>query len=954
MNKILQCFFIISFCLISINTIAQCDFSNTGIGNFDGVNYNNWSIYNSAGGENLATFSQESSKKFIHSGTESMKIDVSTAHNWGVRMFNNCNHSLNKDHLYTINFWVYGGNGKQIKVALQHINTGTVVIEEQVITLSSDTWKMYEVIITSTGTYSKGKVKFTFPNTGVYYLDDVVVTELSPNIPKNIKPTNANINYTGVVDNQITESSATFYRFTYAYATSDEAISSPYVQVKTGKRGSASTGISIEFKTSSKNIKAKFKEITTFTGGIYTLSFAVYKNGELYNVYKDVDDNIEFSFNDFSGNENSWRITMPSFAQVQFLGLEIDQTSNLENLGTDTRPVYVAIGNSITHGMGQTNLSTHLTYPWLVADSLNFHLYNWGIGGSKIHESVFDNFALSGITPDVVSILWGYNDFNCANANCNTDDYIINHTMKYYKNLITNLASTFPNATIIGILPTYSNTSAKSTIRSLDYLRTEQQKTITDLQKTYSNIHFFNGNDVTNQASLNDDVHLNDLGAIQVANGLIKELINQNTVNYEVIDTLVLRSEYEAIGDVIIDLNHSSEGTVNYKMITKNDHYSINTITGAISIKKTISDVVNKVTTHLIEINNGLTTYNITIVDAYDYFISKNSQYTVLEDHQEIIAEVGNPYTPYNNIWGKGSAVNGIDFRMAMLVHSNNPDSTIYIWDTPSKANAFGGASVWSYQNLFWGERYNLRENIGEFPIKIGNISSLMMKFDYEQLFGTETYKVALNHFLNKENYVAPFTKNDGDLFMVFDQIGNYIPPYNDYLADTLIGGKEYVLLHDSTGNIENDKGYQLRRAIIKNNGQYTAGSLDLNSLYKSFSSRGFLNQDLYFSHIQFGIEVTEGWGAVRINEFKMDYTSKVITSTNDKKTTIIKVYPNPSSKKLFVSGIENEISYKMINVLGNNVKNGIYVEEGINVNDLAKGTYFLIINGISYQVFIK
>ena len=53
------------------------------------------------------------------------------------------------------------------------------------------------------------------------------------------------------------------------------------------------------------------------------------------------------------------------------------------------------------------------------------------------------------------------------------------------------------------------------------------------------------------------------------------------------------------------------------------------------------------------------------------------------------------------------------------------------------------------FQNLFWGERYNLREDIGGFPIKIGDISDLNMKFNYEQLFGTETYKVALNHFLN-------------------------------------------------------------------------------------------------------------------------------------------------------------------------------------------------------------
>lgn len=940
----------------SFSVSAQCDFSSTGVGSFDGTNYTNWSTFTSAGSGDLATFSQESSSNFVHSGSESMKIDVSTSHNWGVRMFNSCDLPLTKDRLYTIQFWIYGGNSKQLKVALQHLNGGTVVISEQVVNLTSNTWKMYEVSITSDGTYSKGKIKFTFPNTGVYYLDDVIVTELLPDVPKVIDPTDQGIHYTGVAHNDITSSSATFYRFPYNYATNDESNQNPFVQVKTAKRAIASSGISIEFKTKSKNIKAKFKEITTTTGGVTTLSFAVYKNGTLHNVYTNNNDNVELTFNDATGTNNTWRITMPSFAQIQFLGLEIDQTSTLETLPTDNRPVYVAIGNSITHGVGQTKYSTHLTYPWLVADSLNFHLYNWGVGGSKVHESVFNNFSEAGITPDVVSVLWGYNDFNCAHVNCNSDNYIINNTMKYYETLMTNLASTFPNATIVGILPTYSNTPAKSSVRSLDYLRTTQQTLITELQKTYNNVHFFNGNGVTDSQSLNDDVHLNDLGAVQVANGLIKELIDQQVVNYEVIDTLILRSEYEAIGDEIIDLNHTYEGTQSYHLSASSNHYTIDPITGIISISTEIADVKNSVQLDVLTVTNGLTTYNISVVDAYDYFIAQHPEYTVLEDHQEIIAKDGSPYTPYNNIWGKGSAVNGVDFRMSMLVQPDKIDSTVYIWDTPSKANAFGGSSVWSYQNLFWGERYNLRENIGGFPIKINNISHLTMNFNYEQLFGTETYKVALNHFLNEEDYLAPFTENDGDFFIVFNQLGNYVPPYQDHLTDTLIGGKEYVLLHDSTGTIQTNipEGYQLRRAIIKNGQQFTNGALDLLALYKSFSSRGFLDEELYFSHIQFGIEITEGWGAVRMNQFNMDYQPKLITNTYKNQENNIKIFPNPSTEKIFITGIDNGEDYQLKNILGESVKSSQYNNNGIYVNGLSKGIYFLIIEGTSHKVLIK
>lgn len=864
--------------------VTGCDLTVDGIGGFDNNEYDEWNYFTSAGAGELGTFSQETNT--THTASGSLKIDVQTDHNWGVRMFQKCDYGLTKDYTYTTNFWVYGGKGKQVKVALQHHDVGTTVIAEHTVDLTSDGWQEYSVSIPSDGDYTKGKIKFTFPHTGNYYLDDVVITGEKPSVLKPIKPNDPQLRYTGVVYNNVTDESATFYRFPLDYATNNQNLSNPFVQATTAKRAAASSGISIEFKTNSKNIVARFRENTTITGGIFTLDFAVYKNGELYNVFTDTDDNIELSLQDNSGESNTWRITMPSFAQIEFLGLDIDETTSLEVLPPDNKPIYIAIGNSITHGMGQTNLSTHLTYPWLVADSLNYHLYNWGVGGSKVHESVFDNIAQTGFTPDVVSVLWGYNDFNCAHVNCNTDDYIINKTLVYYKNLMTNLASNYPNATIVGILPTYSNTAQKSSVRSLDYLRTEQATIVTTLQNTYDNITFFNGNDVTDANSLSDDVHLNDLGAEQVAYRLIKTIKELNAPERVITDTLVLRSEYEKVGELILDLNNEKEGEENYQINTGNDnsYYVIDPSTGELTIAKTINDQVETVHTDLLEIQVGTNMYNVKIVDSYDYFIYEHPEFTVLEEHQAVIKEEGNAYTPYNNIWGKGSAVNGQDFRMATLVHAGNPDSTIFIWDTPSKASEFGGSSVWCYVNMLWGERHGVRENLGDFPIRIGDISTFTMDFEYEQLFGTEKYKVALNHFLNEEDYVAPFTENDGDLFMVFDQVGNYIPSYNDILKDTIIGGQDYVLMHDSTGTIQNNtpEGYQLRRAIIKNDGQFKEGTLDIKALYNSFSSRGYLDENLHFSHIQMGIEVTEGWGAVRFNKFKMNLNE---TIPNEKPT---------------------------------------------------------------------
>lgn len=848
---------------------SQCDLSAIGIGTFDGASYDQWDKLSSQGGTSYGTFTQESGDTYA--GANALRADVTVTNAWQMRTISKCDYALTNGNTYSISFWLKGEIGDQVKVVLQENDNGTVEIATSTLDITSTSWEEYTINLTSDGNYVKGKFKFVFQDVGNYLLDEVTVSESTPSTPKDVAPNDPNIRYTGVGDLLVNNTKATFYRFTETFATTTYNVTSPrWSLVSDAKRAAASSGITIQFKTSSQTIKAKFIENITHTQGVTTLAFAIYRNGELYDYVTNNNDNVEFSISNPSGIMANWMITMPTFGQLEFLGLEIDQNTDLQPLNTDSRPVYVAIGNSITHGQGQTNLSTHKTYPFQVADSLGYHLYNWGVGGSKINEFVYDNFAGTGVVPDVVSILWGYNDVNCGACG---DDYITDGSLVFYENLVTNICTDFPDVQIVGILPTFTTTTFGSSIKNVTYLRTEQARILDELvaNNTCKNVIYFNGDDVTNAGSLADAVHLNDLGATQVADRIITELINVGAVTNEV-DTLVMRSEYEKGGDEIVDLNDFNEGLSSYAIISGNgsNYYTIDAATGKITIQNTISDIANVVHQDLLKVEIGSNTYNVTIVDGYDYFITTHPEYTVLEDYQATVETPGNPYTPYHNTWGDGSAVNGIDYRMATLVHTDNPDNTVFIWDTPSKAVDFGGASVWSYTSIIWGNRQGIREDVVGFPIRVGDIKSLNMNFDFEQLFGTQDFKIALNQFFTEEDYIAPFSANDGDFFMVFDQIGTWVPAYNDYLKDTLINGKDYAILHDSTGLIEKYEGYQLRRAIIKNNETYLSGTVDLKAIYNSFTSRGYLNEDLYFPNIQIGIEVTEGWGAIRVNEWDM------------------------------------------------------------------------------------
>ena len=56
-----------------------------------------------------------------------------------------------------------------------------------------------------------------------------------------------------------------------------------------------------------------------------------------------------------------------------------------------------------------------------------------------------------------------------------------------------------------------------------------------------------------------------------------------------------------------------------------------------------------------------------------------------------------------------------------------------------------------------------------------------------------------------------------------------------------------------------------------------------------------------------------------------------------------IKIFPNPSSDFIQVSGLNKTVDFKILDLLGKEIKKGtIYGDEKINIQDIAKGTYLL------------
>lgn len=424
------------------------------------------------------------------------------------------------------------------------------------------------------------------------------------------------------------------------------------------------------------------------------------------------------------------------------------------------------------------------------------------------------------------------------------------------------------------------------------------------------------------------------------------------------IDIEVFRTEYEQVNDEIYDINDTNEGSFNYSITAgnNNNYYQIDSATGVISIQNTINDNFNTVHTDVLTVTISSISYVITIRDAYDYYISNlGSDYVILDEHNETYIDNSNQWTTRNNLWGRGTAVPNSDFRIATIYQPNLPDSTILIWDVPSKASEFGGASVWSYNNVFWGNRKNVREDLTGFPFQISSLESLTVDFNFEQLFGNDKFKIAMNMFMTDEDVLTNFSNNDGDFFFVFDQNGTYVPNYSNTLPDITIDGKPFAVRYD----LNSENGYERRRVIVKDNEKYMSGNLDVKSLFDMFANEFFLNEDQFIYHLQFGIEVTDGFGVVRFNQLNVNAQFESLSVSNYDKDNI-HIFPNPVENMITIKSFSKPIkSVKLFNsaiqefnIVTQNFMNDY--EATLNLTSLKEGVYFLNINGTIYKVLKK
>ncbi len=305
---------------------------------------------------------------------------------------------------------------------------------------------------------------------------------------------------------------------------SDEVLKlRPKVSGFNPKKATGTTGIKIFFKTDSSKITLFFKPVENSLN--QGAQFGVSINGKWFksfNFWRKAKD-FKFTIEPDSGKKvNEYEIDLPSFADVEFSGIEINNQAKLYSIKRKKKKVYVALGDSITHGRGQKS-SSFLTYPFLLAEKLNYELYNLAVGGGKISvpagEMLKDWNKI-----DLITILIGYNDLHSAGKS-------IDRFKNEYNKLIDAIRKNHPKTPVFCISPLFTRkpVSKKTGINIVEFRKVVENIVQQRRQNGDKNIYLIKGDEITSEEFLRTDrpdpVHLSPKGASMLADRLYEIIV---------------------------------------------------------------------------------------------------------------------------------------------------------------------------------------------------------------------------------------------------------------------------------------------------------------------------------------------------------------------------------------------------------------------------------------------
>jgi lysophospholipase L1-like esterase len=319
----------------------------------------------------------------------------------------------------------------------------------------------------------------------------------------------------GIRYSERTDSGLRFHRFR------EDILNRPRKELGVNpKKTRNATGGVLTFCTDSETLSIRFDILDVSWVGT---AFGVYENGGLIREFFFPQKTAEVVLDVDSTQKglSCFEVTLPTHADAVFRNVEICDDAELKPVPESARPVYVALGDSISHGVGQEG-ATHKTWPFLLSEKLNAELFNLAVGGGKVSVPIAEMLE-DWSKIDLITVLVGYNDLHF-------DRKTPEAYRERYAELLDAIRAIHPETRIACITALYTERpESDKTGHSIQEFRDELIDLVRERQKADARLILIEGDQISSRANLRDGgvkdpVHLSVDGAAMLADELYKKL----------------------------------------------------------------------------------------------------------------------------------------------------------------------------------------------------------------------------------------------------------------------------------------------------------------------------------------------------------------------------------------------------------------------------------------------
>ena len=220
---------------------------------------------------------------------------------------------------------------------------------------------------------------------------------------------------------------------------------------------------------------------------------------------------------------------------------------------------------------------------------------------------------------------------------------------------------------------------------------------------------------------------------------------------------------------------------------------------------------------------------------------------------------VDGPYWAYNNVWGQGSLVNGVDYTQSITINNSTfPNDTILSWSWPPADNYY------AYPEIVYGSTgYQLNPDVQS--TQVTNFADLSVNYSTSLSGDTSNYDTIFDMSLTPQPNGGP-SDTEYEIEIATHSNWGAWPPSSDLVYtlndSTLTDTGVYVI----PGGTE--------RIIILPPSDMLSGTISISDILKSLVWNGVIPEQEYLGGVQFGAEPQSGSGSVLINSLNYQWNA--------------------------------------------------------------------------------